>query len=1712
MAKQVENRVVEMEFKNKDFEKAVAVTMESLEELNKKLEDLNKINTSGFDKLTESANNVDFSRLSASIDYIASRFSVVGIAVQGVKERIVEEMAQAANAINQVFSRIEDTIAEKGKARAMNIAQAKFQLEGLGIAWKDVSESIDTAVNDTRFGMDEAAMAASQLAASGVQLGDEMTHALLGISGVASMTNSEYSEMARIFTSIAGVGKVYRQQLNMISSRGLNATAAIAKYLGTSEAAVNEMISSKDDFIDFTTFANAMFESFGKQAKKGNDLFTGALANAKAALGRIGEKFYTPFYEYARQVLVSVKPVINDINKEMSGMFSSLDKFMGTASKLVNKTLEEIHRSFTEEGYQIDIFGKTINTKEEFDKIMDWVVNVIDKVTIALTGGSGLAATIGDTLFNVFLNIYDIMSAIGQAIYDVFGQPTMNDILFAITKFHDFVEETRLTEKQLENLKRTFRGVTSALDILFKTVSAVYRTILKPILNYLGLVTDSVGEVTGDIGDMIYSFDQIYDPFAPLSAAVNRFLLGVAPFAAAIKDVGTSIGEAFTELTGISSIEDVFNTIEKVGQDLHIADIFYAIGGSIVWALNMLVEFKDTLEQEGSLKDYIVELTEQNKVLSWIRDTFVKIKTTLGDIFSGRLKISEALGLDKLKKNLEWLNPLIETFKEHYKTIFEADEVDIKSLPMIDQFVIALKNAILNLDFEDIFGMIGAAFYAYWVKKSIDIKSYVAKTFGNFVEAFQKLSEGITGSLNKMTKETNAEKILKIAGAIALLAASILLLGKMNADEMMQGIAAITLMGIGLAILVKVLGKTLETTRKVDEQVDQLADPGGTKKTKEKGKGKNKITIVVEKLSSTLTETKRSIEETIKDISSVPALILSFGAAVFMIGSAVAKIAKYADNQGTVEAAMVFMTGMMIVMSIAVYKLAELAKDGNLDNDVINAIATTFLLFGVAIKLIATSIAEIAAVSKLAGMENILVGVGSMLATAAVLLGIVYGFALMQSKMVIAGPLMIAMAGSFALVALGMSMLALPIISIAAITAIIGENGIGLMWNAVAIISVLSLVMAAIVACFGALGAVATSAPAMLAGAASMLIIALAINSLLLPLAAITAIAAVDTTALMDAVTVIECISLVMAGLVLLFGVLGGATSGIAAAGMLAGAASMWIIAKAMQAMIIPIAALAALESQMPNGLGGVFKDIAIGLGLLAAAGVVVELIAPAFIILQGFLTSVGVAAFLVGAAIKGAGEGVLFFVSALALLQTINFDTLAQKIGEAGAAMIHGFTSALMGGIPDIQNGFVALITAGVGALVSSAGMITEACIALLLDVVKAIDNHAKDIGFHLGHALMDIVFYAFLGLAGSMADIIGRAFGASSIDDASISDFLMEKFLPKKEDNSLAKKVGDLFNFTGKKEVKDSAEETGEEAGETTVDAYADTLSSTESQQKVGDAGTELAAGIGKYIDLNAVKDSFSETGDVSIEGLTESLDIKGGKSLEFENLADMAGGTYVNTLEGYQYKSENAGVGLGKSAIKGVQKSQKSHSPSKEAIKLGKYFIEGYVEGLTSGEPEKIAENKAMSIVDTFAVVGSSINNMSLDPIKEAIASIGTLAVSDVDMEPTISPVLDMSNINSGFQTLDSMLSRSRSIALATDVSNMNEASRSVSYEIQNNNRSSLDSRLDSLNTRFQQLGDAILNRQIVLDSGALVGGLVDPMDASLGVRAIRAQRSG
>ena len=306
MATTTDRRVVEMRFDNAQFEENVKTTLSTLDRLKEKL---------GLIKSTDidvKANSSGLNGMATALDSINDRFSTMGIVGMTVLQNITNA---ALNAGKQMAGLVINPIKEGGKRRALNIETAKFQLGGLGVAWEDILPDIDYAVQDTAYGLDSAARAAAQLTASGIKLGDEMKSALRGISGAAAMTNTDYDEMARVFTTVAGNGRVMASELNRIGQRGLNAAAALAKYYGTTEEEIREMVSGGE--VDALNFFKAMDQQFGEHAKKANETYTGALANVKSALGRIGAAFYTPYLEHARDVFNALRPAINGVNEAL---------------------------------------------------------------------------------------------------------------------------------------------------------------------------------------------------------------------------------------------------------------------------------------------------------------------------------------------------------------------------------------------------------------------------------------------------------------------------------------------------------------------------------------------------------------------------------------------------------------------------------------------------------------------------------------------------------------------------------------------------------------------------------------------------------------------------------------------------------------------------------------------------------------------------------------------------------------------------------------------------------------------------------------------------------------------------------------------------------------------------------------------------------------------------------------------------------------------------------------------------------------------------------------------------------------------------------------------------------------------------------------------------------------------------------------------------
>lgn len=245
-------------------------------------------------------------------------------------------------------------VLQGGITRALNIEQAQFKFKALGMDVEQTMASCNDAVTGTAYGLDAAATVASMFGAAGVTAGDQMTNALKSVAGVAAMSGDSMENIGSIFTKVAAKGKLSGDELVQLSERGVNATAALASHLGKSSEEVSKMVSSGQ--IDFQTFSDAMYATFGEAASGANETFQGAMSNVSAAINRITAKFASPALEGLRKVFVALIPAINAVSNLLDPLVEKFAAFVDVVADKAVASIEAFTNALSNGGSIVDGF------------------------------------------------------------------------------------------------------------------------------------------------------------------------------------------------------------------------------------------------------------------------------------------------------------------------------------------------------------------------------------------------------------------------------------------------------------------------------------------------------------------------------------------------------------------------------------------------------------------------------------------------------------------------------------------------------------------------------------------------------------------------------------------------------------------------------------------------------------------------------------------------------------------------------------------------------------------------------------------------------------------------------------------------------------------------------------------------------------------------------------------------------------------------------------------------------------------------------------------------------------------------------------------------------------------------------------------------------------------------------------------------------------
>lgn len=472
---------------------------------------------------------------------------------------------------------------------------------------------------------------------------------------------------------------------------------------------------------------------------------------------------------------------------------------------------------------QLESIGYTEDqtlTLAELAKAAETSGSSIDELIKSLDKPSGRELFL-DSLFNIVQAFFEPLKALRQAFHEVFGMSS-EDLYAIIEGFHRFTEILVMSEETANNLKNTFKGVLSVFKIFTTLFGGAFGLIFNVLLGFLeNFQPNQILAVTGAIGEMITNFVDAALSGEMLFAALGKLrdILGVVT--QPIRDFFSGFGEIEAVKNAGEAIKNFFDPLFSYIDQLRNMNPADAIN-------KIVTDFKNVfanMSWEGFL-------TGVGNIRAKIENVFwqiVQAAQTVGpDIIAG-LQNGLSSGVDKVFQTMADIGTKI---LEAIKAVLGINSPSTEMFEVGQNIIQGLINGLETLVgavigfFQDLGNKISTTFSGIdWgtiAVSALAVGGFVGllKILGKFADAiqiFSKPAESLGDLLQSVGSavdtfsdkmkasifEMRTEAILNVAKAIALLAASLVVMTMVDTEKLYASIGAIALLaGILTAVTV----------------------------------------------------------------------------------------------------------------------------------------------------------------------------------------------------------------------------------------------------------------------------------------------------------------------------------------------------------------------------------------------------------------------------------------------------------------------------------------------------------------------------------------------------------------------------------------------------------------------------------------------------------------------------------------------------------------------------------------------------------------------------------------------------------------------------------------------------------------------------------------------------------------------------------------------
>lgn len=801
LSKTVDERVVEMRFDNKDFEKNVQTTMSTLDKFKQKL-NFNGA-SKGLENIEKSASKVDMSGLGSAVETVQAKFSKLEV-------MSVTALANITNSAVNAGKRIVDALTlepvmsgfQEYETQINAVQTILANTSSKGSTLEDVNKALDELnhyADMTIYNFTEMTKNIGTFTAAGVDL-DTSVSAIKGIANLAAVSGSTSQQASTAMYQLSqalAAGTVKLQDWNSVVNAGMGGQVfqdALKETAKVHGVAIDKMIKDEG--------------SFRETLKKGwltSDILTETLSKFTGDLNE--QQLKTMGYsEEQIKSIIKMGKTANDAATKVK-----------TFSQLFD-TLKEAAQSGWTQSWEI-IVGDFEEAKSFLTGISDTLSNMINtsadarnKVLSDWKDLGGRTAII-DSLKNTFEGLESILKPIHEAFKDIFPPITAKQLYSFSVGLKKLTSHLKISDTTANNLKETFKGVFSLFDIGISAITSFGKGIISVLGSFAGIEGGVLG-VTAELGKGVTGFRNYIKEIGlfenitgGLSNILISFINGIKTFSKAILDQFnvkdfSNIFESIANIVsgGIKNISDIMQNLIKTFSSSDLIDV---LNNGIL--ATILLKIKKTIgDLSSSFESGSGVIKNITGILDDVRDCFkayqeqlkagtlIKIAVAIG-ILAGAIFTLSTIKADALTSSLVALTVL---FVELVQALNKISDIQgnisntIKACSLMIAMSISigiLANALKNIASIDWGGLsrglvgIGALM--------TELSLFISKT-------------DLTGKIR-----SSATGLVLIATAMLILSKAIEEFSCMNWEDIGKGVAAIG----GLLTLMSVFTNTTKS-------------------------------------------------------------------------------------------------------------------------------------------------------------------------------------------------------------------------------------------------------------------------------------------------------------------------------------------------------------------------------------------------------------------------------------------------------------------------------------------------------------------------------------------------------------------------------------------------------------------------------------------------------------------------------------------------------------------------------------------------------------------------------------------------------------------------------------------------------------------------------------------------------------------------------------